>query len=102
MAHDLRHGYLKGETHISPEQLLETIVSQLPSLPPPGPLGGRPAIAHHIVLQVAWHALVTGCRWCEIPKSMGCSGETARTRVRDWQQQGLCDRFHQLLLAELR
>jgi transposase len=85
-----------------PDELLELILRELPPLPKIGPTGGRPPIEHPVVVKVVWHVLVTGCRWCDVPKSMDCCGETARTRVCDWQILGVWDRVHRLLLIELR
>lgn len=84
-----------------PEELIELIIPQLPPEPEPSPAGGRPRVPHRIVLKVIWHVLVTGCRWCDVPAELGCSGETARTRVRDWQEAGVWDRVHKILLEKL-
>jgi transposase len=47
--------------------------------------------------------LRTGLRWRDLPAEMGCgSGVTCWRRLRDWQQAGVWDRLHELLLAELR
>lgn len=66
-----------------------------------GPAGGRRPKSHHTVLKVIWFVLVTSCRWKDVPKEMGCCGETARTRLQAWEQAGLWDQLHQLLLPLL-
>ena len=46
--------------------------------------------------------LDTGCRWRDLPEQLGCgSGHTAWRRLRDWQDAGVRDRLHQLVLDEL-
>ena len=84
-----------------PDELTEMIIEQLPPLPPQSRAGGRPPVPHAIVLKLIWHVLATGCRWSDVPKELGCCGETARTRVRDWQNEGIWNKVHQLLLAKL-
>jgi hypothetical protein len=54
-----------------------------------GPKGGRPPTAHHTVLKVIWFVLVTSCRWKDVPKEIGCCGETARTRLQAWERAGI-------------
>ena len=87
--------------NLIPDELVDLIVEHLPALPQRSPLGGRPPIAHEVVLKVVWHVLVTGCRWIDVPKELGCCGETARTRVRDWQDEGIWDKVHRILLDRL-
>lgn len=80
----------------------EIAVVHLPEQRSPGPKGGRPRIAHHIVLKVIWFVEVTGCRWKDVPKEMGCTGETARTRLREWEKAGIWDAIHRNVLTMLR
>ncbi len=84
-----------------PEELIELIIPQLPPLPEPTQVGGRPRVPHATILKVVWHVLVTGCRWSDVPAELGCCGETARTRVRDWQNAGIWNAVHQILLEML-
>ncbi|HWB14403.1 MAG TPA: IS5 family transposase [Pirellulales bacterium] len=75
-----------------------------PILPPEkevGPEGGRRPKDHHTVLKVIWFVLVTGCRWKDVPKEMGCCGETARTRMQSWEVAGIWVHLHKLLLSML-
>ena len=47
--------------------------------------------------------LRTGMRWRDLPAEMGCgSGVTCWRRLRDWQEAGVWDRLHELMLDELR
>jgi hypothetical protein len=46
--------------------------------------------------------LKTGIPWEELPQEMGCgSGMTCWRRLRQWQEQGVGDRIHQVLLDPL-
>jgi transposase len=47
--------------------------------------------------------LRTGLCRRDLPAEMGCgSGVTCWRRLRDWQEAGVWDRLHEVLLAELR
>ena len=85
-----------------PEKFYELAQPMLPAVKQPGPEGGRPPIGHSSVLKVIWFVLVTGCRWKDVPKEMGCCGETARTRLQAWERAGIWTQLHQLLLTMLR
>jgi transposase len=85
-----------------PEEFWEIAVQHLPPEKLVGPQGGRPPIPHRTVLEVLWYVLVTGCRWCDVPPALGCSGETARTRLAHWQGLGVWDRLHVDMLGLLR
>lgn len=84
-----------------PEKVYQVALPLLPPQKQPGPQGGRRPIDHHTVLKVIWFVLVTGCRWDDVPKEMGCCGETARTRLRSWERAGIWDRLHRLLLTRM-
>jgi len=85
-----------------PEKFYELAQPMLPAEKQPGPEGGRPPSGHCSVLKVIWFVLVTGCRWKDVPKEMGCCGETARTRLQAWERDGIWDQLHKLLLTMLR
>lgn len=85
-----------------PEEFYELVVESLPEEREPGPRGGRRRVRHHTVLKVIWFVLTTGCRWKDVPLELGCCGETARTRLRDWERAGIWDRVHHVLLTLLR
>lgn len=81
--------FLELEPHLPPEQ-------------PMGPHGGRPPIEHRVVMKVIWFVLVTGCRWEDVPRELGCSGRTAHRRLQTWEVMGIWDRLHVHLLTLLR
>lgn len=85
-----------------PDAFLKSVLPLLPEQPQPGPQGGRPPIPHAVVLRVIWFTLTVGCRWKDIPPEMGCSGETARTRLKKWQEAGVWACVHRLFLRELK
>lgn len=85
-----------------PERFYALVCPMLPAEERPGPQGGRPPIGHCSVLKVIWFVLVTGCRWKDVPKELGCCGETARTRLQAWERAGIWGQLHQRLLTMLR
>lgn len=85
-----------------PEAFYEAVVVYLPEQREAGPAGGRRPIDHHTVLKVIWFVLVTGCRWKDVPLEMGCCGETARTRIKAWEEAGIWDKVHHAFLTLLR
>lgn len=84
-----------------PEKFYELARPLLPAEKEIGPEGGRRPKSHRTVLKVIWFVLVTSCRWKDVPKEMGCCGETARTRLQAWERVGIWDRLHRLLLTML-
>jgi transposase len=84
-----------------PDAFLEYVVQVLPPQATPGSQGGRPAIQHAVVLKAIWFVLTVGCRWRDVPKELGCSGETARSRLREWEDAGIWKRVHDRILVEL-
>ena len=85
-----------------PEEFFESASHHLPPESPVGPRGGRPRVAHRIVMRVIWFVLTTGCRWEDVPPELGCSGRTAHRRLRDREEAGIWDRLHADLLAALK
>jgi transposase len=78
-----------------------------PLLPEPKPrrekYPGRKPVPDRAALSGILFVLRTGLRWRDLPAEMGCgSGVTCWRRLRDWQEAGVWDRLHELLLAELR
>ena len=76
-----------------------------PLLPkrPPRPKGGRPPLDDRLALTGILFVLKTGIPWEALPQEMGCgSGMSCWRRLRDWQEAGVWDRIHRLLLDELR
>jgi transposase len=84
-----------------PDAFFDCVDELLPPQPKPGQRGGRPRIDNRAVLRVIWFVLTVGCRWKDVPRELGCSGETARSRLQAWQEQGLWPALHQRLLDEL-
>ena len=64
---------------------------------------GRKPVPDRAALSGIVFVLRTGLRWRDLPAEMGCgSGVTCWRRLRDWQEAGVWDRLHEVLLAELR
>ena len=85
-----------------PDRFYELARTLLPAEQEVGAQGGRPPVGQYIVLKVFWFVLVTGCRWKDVPRELGCCGETARTRLQTWERAGIWDQLHRLLLTMLR
>src|SRR5207237_8699457 len=76
-----------------------------PLLPPqpPKPKGGRPRIPNRAALTGILFVLKTGLQWELLPQEMGCgSGMTCWRRLRDWQQAGVWEKLHKVLLDRLQ
>jgi transposase len=78
-----------------------------PLLPRPKPrrekYPGRKPVPDRAALSGILFVLSTGLRWRDLPAEMGCgSGVTCWRRLHDWQEAGVWDRLHELLLGELR
>jgi transposase len=75
-----------------------------PLLPaePPKPRGGRPRVSDRAVLNGILYVLRTGIQWKHLPTELGFgSGVTVWRRVLAWQQAGVWEGLHRLLLDEL-
>ena len=78
-----------------------------PLLPPPKPrrerYPGRKPLDDRKVLTGILFVLQSGIPWEMLPKEMGCgSGMSCWRRLRTWQEAGVWDRLHEVLLARLR
>jgi transposase len=78
-----------------------------PLLPSPKPrrfrFPGRKPMDNRQALTGILFVLKTGLGWEDLPQEMGCgSGMSCWRRLRDWQQAGVWQRWHQVLLAQLR
>jgi transposase len=63
---------------------------------------GRKRIDDRSVLAGILFVLQTGIPWEYLPQEMGCgSGMTCWRRLREWQEQGVWQRLHEVLLAKL-
>jgi transposase len=64
---------------------------------------GRKPVPDRAALSGILFVLKTGIRWRDLPAEMGCGpGVSCWRRLRDWQQAGVWDRLHAVLLAKLR
>jgi transposase len=64
---------------------------------------GRRRIDDRQVLNGILFVLTTGIAWQRLPQELGFgSGMTCWRRLRDWQQAGVWQQLHELLLAQLR
>jgi transposase len=85
-----------------PDEFYEIVLHHLPPDQPVGPRGGRPRIGNRLVMRVIWFVLVTGTRWEDVPREIGCSGRTAHRRLQAWEEAGVWDHLHADLLRLLR
>jgi transposase len=83
------------------EELWEIIEPLLPP-EPPKPEGGRPRVDDRAALTGIIFVLKSGIPWEMLPQEMGCgSGVTCWRRLREWQEAGVWERLHQVLLDRL-
>jgi len=68
----------------------------------PSPKGGQPPASDRVCLTGILFVLKTGIPWEDFPHEMGCCGMTLWNRLRDWQEAGVWQKIHELLLARLR
>ena len=78
-----------------------------PLLPPPKPrrrlYPGRRPLDNRKALTGILFVLKSGIPWEMLPQEMGCgSGMTCWRRLREWQEAGVWQKLHDLLLAKLR
>lgn len=78
-----------------------------PLLPPRKPrrfrYPGRMPISDRAALTGILFVLRSGIRWSELPSEMACgSGVSCWRRLRDWQQAGVWEQLHTVLLSKLR
>jgi transposase len=85
-----------------PDELWEEIEPLLPPDEPPGPAGGRPRVPNRTVMVGIYFVLCSGIRWELLPREFGCSGMTCWRRLLAWQELGIWDQLHRILLADLR
>jgi transposase len=81
---------------------LWALVEPLLPTEPPKPKGGRPRIPDRAALTGIIFVRKSGIPWELLPQELGCgSGVTCWRRRRDWQQAGVWERLHRLLLDRL-
>lgn len=78
-----------------------------PLLPPPKPrrrrYPGRKPLDSRQALAGILFVLKSGIPWEMLPQEMGCgSGMSCWRRLREWQEAGVWQRLHELLLSKLR
>ena len=78
-----------------------------PLLPPPKPrrakYPGRKPLDDRALLTGILFVLQSGIPWEMLPQEMGCgSGMSCWRRLRAWQEAGVWQRLHEVLLAKLR
>jgi transposase len=85
-----------------PEGLWERVEPLLPPRSRRFRYPGRKPLDDRRVLQGILFVLHTGIGWEHLPQELGFGcGMTAWRRLRAWQQAGVWERLHALLLAEL-
>src|ERR671920_2463886 len=83
------------------DELWEIIEPLLPE-EPPKPNGGRPRLDDRAALTGIVFVLKSGIPWEMLPQEMGCgSGMTCWRRLREWQEAGVWERLHLILLDRL-
>ena len=83
------------------DELWETIEPLLPPEPPKSQ-GGRPRIDDRAALTGIVFVLKSGIPWEMLPQEMGCgSGMTCWRRLKEWQEAGVWERLHRVLLDRL-
>jgi transposase len=84
------------------DELWELVKPLMPKVPRRHRFPGRKRIDDRKVLTGILFALQTGIPWEYLPQEMGCgSGMTCWRRLREWQDAGVWQRLHELLLARL-
>ncbi len=85
-----------------PEGLWERLEPLLPARRRRFRYPGRKPLDDRLVLQGILFVLHTGIGWEHLPQELGFGcGMMAWRRLRAWQQAGVWERLHELLLAEL-
>jgi transposase len=64
--------------------------------------GGRPRVSDRVCLTGILFLLKTGLPWEEFPQEMGCCGMTLWKRFNEWNQAGVWQELHAVLLDKLR
>jgi transposase len=83
------------------DELWEAIEPLLPP-EPPKPKGGRPRVPDRATLTGIVFVLKSGIPWEMLPQEMGCgSGSTCWRRLRHWEEDGVWEKLHRVLLDRL-
>jgi transposase len=85
------------------DELWERIEPLLPTVERRYRYPGRKRVPDRQALTGILFVLKTGIPWEHLPQEMGCgSGMTCWRRLRDWNEAGVWERLHQVLLDELQ
>jgi len=83
------------------DKLWEIVEPLLPP-EPPKPKGGRPRVPDRAALSGIVFVLKSGIPWEMLPQEMGCgSGSTCWRRLHEWQEAGVWEDLHRVLLDRL-
>src|SRR5579875_3342336 len=89
-------------SQLVPDALWEIVA---PLLPPAKPrrfrYPGRKPVENRTALAVIIFVLKSGIPWEEVPREMGCCGMTAWKKLHEWQELGVWQRLHEVLLDKL-
>jgi transposase len=85
-----------------PDELWEVVEPLIPRVKRRYRYPGRKRVPDRQVLTGILFVLKTGIPWEALPQEMGCgSGVTCWRRLREWQEQGVWQKLHEVLLAKL-
>jgi transposase len=85
-------------TPLLPDALWDLIEPLLPT-PKAKPQGGRPRLSDRACLRGVMFVLRSGIPWRMLPQEMNCgSGMSCWRRLRDWQEAGIWQLIHFVLL----
>jgi transposase len=94
---------MAGEPWIVSDALWERIEPLLPKRERRFRYPGRKRVDDRRALQGIFFLLQTGIAWQHLPRELGFgSGVTCWRRLEEWEQAGVWERLHGLLLGELR
>jgi len=84
------------------DELWAIVEPLIPTVPRRFRHPGRKRIPDRHVLTGILFVLQTGIPWEYLPQEMGCgSGMTCWRRLHEWQEAGVWERLHEVLLAKL-
>jgi transposase len=90
-----------SKSQLVTDELWEIVKPLLPK-EPPKPKGGKPRIGDRAALTGIIFVLKSGIPWEMLPQEMGCgSGITCWRRLQQWQEAGVWERLHRVLLDRL-
>jgi transposase len=85
------------------DELWELVEPVIPKVERRYRFPGRKRVDDRKVLTGILFVLQTGIPWEYLPKEMGCgSGMTCWRRLKAWQEAGVWERLHEVLLAKLQ